>query len=38
MYKTNTFHYGIVPTKEYDLPATRQKLFYGKASIIEEWR
>ena len=36
MYSTNTYHYGIVPTKEYDLPATCQKSFYGKASIIED--
>lgn len=36
MYTTNNFHYGIIPAKEYDLPATRQKSFYGKASIIED--
>ena len=36
MYRTNNFHYGIIPTKEYDLPATRQKSFYGKARIIED--
>ena len=36
MYRTNNFHYGIIPAKEYDLPATRQKSFYGKANIIKE--
>ena len=36
MYTTNNFHYGIIPTKEYDLPATSQKSFYGKARIIED--
>ena len=36
MYNTNCYHYGIIPTKEYDLPATRQKSFYGKARIIED--
>lgn len=37
MYKINNFcYYGINPVKEFDLPATRQKSFYGKAKIVED--
>lgn len=36
MYETSVYHYGIIPKKEFKLPATRQKSFYGKASVIED--
>lgn len=37
MYKINNFtYYGINPVKVYDLPATQQKSFYGKAKVVED--
>lgn len=37
MYKINNFaHYGINPAKVYELAATGQKSFYGKAKVIED--
>lgn len=34
MYKTNAYHYGLIPSKVFELPAICQKSFYGKAKII----
>lgn len=36
MYETSVYHYGIIPVKEYELPATCQKSYYGKARVIED--
>ena len=36
MYETRVYQYGMIPVKEYELPARRQKSFYGKASVIED--
>ena len=29
-------HYGIIPVKEYELPATGQKSYYNKARVIKD--
>lgn len=30
------YDYEVIPKKEFELPATRQKSFYGKATVIED--
>lgn len=36
MYNTNDGFYGIEPVAIYELKATRQKSYYGKAKIIKD--